>query len=109
MYEKGLGVEQSYEKAMEWYLVAAPSPEVAAGNVHPRIFALTRLGYFYEKGIVVQRDTEQAIAWYRVAAKNHDPEAEAALARLSPRTPIFPSPTPFSATKTKNTTACHYV
>lgn len=83
LYERGLGVEQSYGQALQWYLVAAPSPEEASGNVHPRLLALLRLGYFYEKGLGVERDPSKALAWYRVAAKDNDPEAIAAVQRLS--------------------------
>ena len=74
---------QRYEKALKWYLIAAPTPEEAAKNVHPRVLALVRLGYFYEKGLGVKQDTTQAIAWYQVAASDNDLEAESAIRRLS--------------------------
>lgn len=82
LYERGLGVERSYAEALKWYLAAAPSPEEAAGNVHPRVLALVRLGFFYEHGLGVERDAAHAIAWYRVAAIDGDEQAVAALERL---------------------------
>ena len=81
---KSTGVKRSYKKALDWYLRAAPAPEAPAKNVHPRVLALVRLGYFYEMGLGVKQDTAQAIAWYQVAANDNDAEAKAAPKRLSP-------------------------
>lgn len=83
LYEQGLGVPQSNTDALNWYLKAAPSPEQAAANVHPRIQALLRLGYFYEHGIAVTQDKTQALRWYQVAANDQNAEAMAAVTRLS--------------------------
>lgn len=91
LYEKGLGVKRNNEEALKWYLKAAPSPEEAAKNIHPRIFALMRLGYFCEKGLGgITRDQDKAIAWYQVAAQSplaedqkSVEEANAAIKRLS--------------------------
>ncbi|EPP24579.1 alpha/beta hydrolase-fold protein [Vibrio fluvialis] len=83
LYEQGLGVPQSNTDALNWYLKAAPSPEQAAANVHPRIQALLRLGYFYEHGIAVTQDKTQALLWYQVAANDQNAEAMAAVTRLS--------------------------
>ncbi|WP_428738003.1 subtype B tannase [Sulfurimonas sp.] len=66
LYEKGLGVKQSYQDALKWYLVAAPSPEEASKNIHPRIHAVQRLGYFYENGLGVKQDKEEAKKWYAI-------------------------------------------
>ena len=83
LYERGLGVAQSYETAIKWYLKAAPTPEEAAENIHPRVLALSRLGYLYEKGLGVEQDTAKALAWYKVAAEDGDTFAESAVKRLS--------------------------
>lgn len=82
MYERGLGVARSDEEALKWYRIAAPSPEAAASNIHPRVLALLKLGQFYEQGRAVQPDRQQALIWYRLAAQDQDPAALAALARL---------------------------
>ena len=82
LYEKGLGVQRSTAEALKWYLKAAPTPEEAAQNVHPRVLALSRLGYFYEKGVGVQQDLNQAKRWYQLAAMDQDSAAIAALKRL---------------------------
>ena len=59
LYEKGLGVPQSLEYAVEWYLKGAYAGS-AAGQAN--------LGYFYEAGRGVPQDYEKAVSWYRKAA-----------------------------------------
>jgi uncharacterized protein len=39
LYEKGLGVTQSYKEALNRHLTAAPTPEASAKNVHPQVLA----------------------------------------------------------------------
>ena len=59
MYEKGHGVERSYEKAVEWYRKAADQGNAAAQN---------NLGYMYHYGYGVEKSDEKAVEWYRKAA-----------------------------------------
>jgi len=54
-YSKGLGVEQDYGKAAEWYTAAAQY------NDH---VALTNLGYLYEEGLGVEKDLPKAMSLY---------------------------------------------
>jgi len=59
MYEKGKGVSQSYDKAMEWYLKAADQG-------HPD--ALFDIGKMYSNGEGVPQSHEEAMDWYQKAA-----------------------------------------
>lgn len=79
MYELGLGVGQSYEKALEYYLHAAGSPEETAQNITPRLIAILGLGNFYANGLGVERNTDMAIQWYQLGADGGSQEAAAAL------------------------------
>ncbi len=54
MYEKGHGVEQSYEKAVEWYLKAAEQGFARAQN---------NLGVMYNNGTGVEQSYEKAREW----------------------------------------------
>ena len=60
MYDNGTGVEQSYEKAVEWYLKAAEQGFAWAQH---------QLGYMYESGHGVERSDEKAREWYQKAAE----------------------------------------
>ena len=60
MYERGLGVERSYEKAVEWYLKAAEQGLADAQY---------DLGRMYENGDGVERSYEKATEWYLKAAE----------------------------------------
>ena len=60
MYHDGHGVEQSYEKAAEWYLKAA---EQGYAN------AQYNLGLMYENGRSVKQSFEKAAEWYLKAAE----------------------------------------
>ena len=59
MYYYGHGVEQSYEKAAEWYLKAADQGLADAQ---------CNLGLMYEYGTGVERSYEKAVEWYQKAA-----------------------------------------
>ena len=65
-YEKGNGVEQNYEKAIEWY-----TKSVEQGNA----VAQLRLGYCYEKGNGVEQNHEKAIEWYTKSAEQGNASA----------------------------------
>jgi uncharacterized caspase-like protein len=59
IFEKGMGVEPDYQKAVEWYRKAAEQ-----GNERAR----TNLGYMYEQGLGVEQDLVTAMEWYRKAS-----------------------------------------
>ena len=59
MYHYGRGVEQSYEKAVEWYRKAADQGYARAQH---------NLGYMYYSGHGVEQSYEKAVEWYRKAA-----------------------------------------
>ena len=60
MYENGLGVEQDYTKAMEWY-----NKEAELGNSS----AMNNIGWLYENGLGVEQDYAKAMEWYEKAAE----------------------------------------
>ena len=60
MRAAGLGVEQDYSTAVDWY------HETAAENDDVGSFAL---GVMYENGIGVTQDPGEAASWYRKAAE----------------------------------------
>ena len=70
MYYYGRGVEQDYNKAIEWYEKAAVNGNAAAQ---------VSLGYMYDKGLGVAQDYDKAIEWYAKAAANGNTVAEASL------------------------------
>jgi TPR repeat protein len=65
-YENGLGVQQDYAKAREWYEKAADRGDVVA---------MTNLGVLYENGQGVQHDYAKAREWYEKAAAKDDTRA----------------------------------
>jgi TPR repeat protein len=58
-YFHGQGVKQSYEKALEWYLKAAPYDD----------YAKCSAGSMYEKGLGTQVDMGEAIRLFTNAAE----------------------------------------
>ena len=60
MYDHGRGVEQSYEKAVEWYRKAA---EQGYANTQ------CRLGSMYHDGRGVEQSYKTAVEWYRKSAE----------------------------------------
>ena len=67
MYAKGTGVEQSDEKAVEWWQKAAEQGLADAQNV---------LGAMYAKGIGVEQSDEKAAKWVLKAAEQGNASAQ---------------------------------
>ncbi len=66
IYEKGIGLEQSFEKAYYYYNMVAENKYVKAMN---------KLGDWYKLGIFLGRNIDLAIKWYEKSAKEDDVEA----------------------------------
>ena len=60
LYHNGLGVEQDYKKAMEWY-------EKATELGNPS--AMNNIGYLYQNGLGVEQDYKKAMEWYEKAVE----------------------------------------
>ncbi len=73
MYGRGLGVAQSYSKALEWITRAAEQ-----GNPH----AQTTLGYMYYRARGVEQDYRAAALWSRRAAEQGIASAQSNLGML---------------------------
>jgi hypothetical protein len=63
-YNEGIGVEQSYEQAIKWYLKSAKQGYAEAQ------FSLGRLYYM---GFGVAQDYAEALKWLRLAAAQKHP------------------------------------
>lgn len=59
LYYEGIAIEQDYQKAMEWYLLAADQ-ELALAQLNT--------GDLYENGYGVPQDYDKAFEWYKKAA-----------------------------------------
>ncbi|MCQ2069689.1 MAG: sel1 repeat family protein [archaeon] len=66
MYDEGDGVEQSFEKAVEWFTKAAEQ-----GHIDAQF----NLAEKYEKGEGVEKSLETAAEWYGAAAEQDDEDA----------------------------------
>ena len=66
IYEKGIGIEQDYEKAYYYYTLAAETKYVKA---------MIKLGDWYKTGIFLNRNIDMAIKWYERASKEDDIES----------------------------------
>lgn len=66
LYEFGKGVEQNYQKALEWYTRSA---EAGLSKAEYSI------GLLYEQGRGVAENYTMAAAWYQKAAEKNDPWA----------------------------------
>jgi len=67
MYAMGLGVDQDYERAFEWYLRASMKG-------HPG--AQSGVGWYYEVGLGMPApDLTRAYMWYVLSAIGGDPDA----------------------------------
>lgn len=66
IYEKGIGIDQNYEKAYYYYTLAAETKYIKA---------MIKLGDWYKIGIFLNRNIDLAIKWYEKAAKEEDIEA----------------------------------
>ncbi len=75
LYEQGLGVEQDYEKAAEYFASVAASENKSATGV----YEFARL---YEQGLGAEQDVEHAIVLYQEAAEYGHEAASEALERL---------------------------
>lgn len=72
-YFDGIGIEQDYAKALEWYLRAAKQGHgIAQYNV----------AYAYANGIGTQKNTSEAIKWYGKSADQGIALAEYILAKM---------------------------
>ncbi len=60
MYEQGEGIEQDYEKAIDWYRKAA---------VKGYAIAMNNIGDMYRLGKGEEQNYEEAISWYKKAAE----------------------------------------
>ena len=74
VYEYGRGVEQSDEKAVEWYLKAAEQGFARAQN---------NLGVMYANGTGVEQSYEKAAEWVLKAADQGFEDAMVVLNRLN--------------------------
>ena len=73
MHCYGLGTEQDYEKAFEWFLKSAQE-----GNKFAK-YSLANL-YYYGNG--VEKDLSQAFLWYRKSSEQGQPYAPYAVAQM---------------------------
>ncbi len=73
LYDRGLGVPQSFAEATRWYQIAAERGHVDAQ---------ANLGFAYERGRGVGQDFAQAAEWYLMAAERGDVAAQANLGAL---------------------------
>ena len=73
MHCYGLGTEQDYEKAFEWFLKSAQE-----GNKFAQ-YSLANL-YYYGNG--VEKDLSQAFLWYRKSSEQGQPYASYAVAQM---------------------------
>ena len=66
LYFRGIGVEQNFTKALEWYESAA-----LGGDVTSQL----RLGIMYAKGMGVARNQEKSVGWIKKAYYRGHPAA----------------------------------
>ena len=83
MYEKGEGVSQSYQKAVEWYQKAIEHEfdEYHDDDVGRRC-AEEKLGRLYEKGCGVPQNYHKALELYQLAVKHGNYDAEYGIKRV---------------------------
>jgi TPR repeat protein len=67
MHRDGLGVEQNYEEAANYYRMAADQGHIAA------MFSMAAM---YETGEGVAQNYEEAFRWYRLAAGQGHPSSQ---------------------------------
>lgn len=63
LYEQGIEVPQSDEKAFHWWSISAPKGVKESENA---------LGGMYQEGRGTEKDLEKAYYWYSLAYKNGD-------------------------------------
>jgi TPR repeat protein len=66
-YEHGIGFNQNYPEALNWYQKAADQ-----GNAEAEFY----VGHMYEKGLGVGQDNSEMVKWYKKAADHGLAEAE---------------------------------
>ena len=66
MYEKGLIVKQDYNRAREYYMMAA---------YHDDPLGLYKMGYYYEFGYGIYKSLDEAMQYYEKAAALNQPDA----------------------------------
>ena len=66
IYEKGIGVEQNYERSYYYYSLAAEKKCIKA---------MVKIADWYKRGIFLNRNIDLAIKWYEKAAREKDIEA----------------------------------
>lgn len=77
MYALGLGVEQDYERAFEWYLRASMKGHAGAQS---------GIGWYYELGLGMPApDLVRAYLWYALSAIGGDVDAPDSLEELGPK------------------------
>jgi hypothetical protein len=76
LYMRGLGVEQDYALACQWY-------EKAAHEGHPT--GQAKLGLMHYYGLALNEDHAEAARWFRRAAENGEPGAAMVLAEMYQR------------------------
>ena len=75
-YRKGIGVQQNYNEAINWYKKAADSDEPSD--------AFYWLGFLYENGLGVEKNIKRAVHWYNKGIEKGDKECEKAFVKLLP-------------------------
>ncbi|MHC5226501.1 tetratricopeptide repeat protein [Ignatzschineria sp. LJL83] len=66
IYAEGLGVEQDYQQALEWFKKSAdPFHAIGMTGYHPlALRAMLKVGKLYEEGLVGEKDYTAAEPWY---------------------------------------------
>lgn len=66
LYDDGLGVEQNYETALQWYLKV---PQCKYPDVELVATAYNNIGVMYQKGNGVEKDMKKAMEFFQMALK----------------------------------------
>lgn len=66
LYDEGLGVEQNYETALQWYLKV---PQCKYPDVESVAIAYNNIGVMYQKGNGVEKDMQKAMEFFQMALK----------------------------------------
>ena len=66
LYDEGLGVEQNYETALQWYLKVPQCKYPDKKYVAP---AYNNIGVMYQKGNGVEKDMQKAMEFFQMALK----------------------------------------
>jgi len=74
LYFRGIGVEQDFQEALEWYRNAAMKGDGSSQ---------LRLGLMYANGIGVEQDLDEAMFWIKKAYYSGHPAAQLCLGSLN--------------------------